>query len=344
MKTLLCLSQWAALTCATFVLNGCLGSAPMSSLPQTQAPESQAIVSNSIKRDITTSANLYINAFSNGAVVGYSVPDAKNKGPVCQLPANQPGIQSMTTDSDGNLYVGYNPSGSRGTVSYIAEYGPNCGNQIGPTVTDSYGSLPFQLALRGKTRYVADQFGPSFTAGNVAVCSASKCSRELTAKAYGGFVELIGLAVDGKGNVYGEGYAGSGGNAILYEWPGAKMPGHVVKSFNGTGFIATMQFDSHGNIVGLAQDPDEVVIWSGCPKACTVHGPYSLQANSCAAYAALNRKNTLLYVANLGCGSNPKGSIDVYSYQGTAGVTYKYSIIRGIPSGQLAPFSIAIDR
>jgi hypothetical protein len=238
--------------------------------------------------------------------------------------------------------MAYSPSGSA-TTSYIAEYGPNCGAQIGSSVLDPYGSFSFALKVYGKTWYVGNQYGPSFSPGNVAVCSASGCSSELTASAKsGGFGELLGLAVDHQGNVYADGYQGKGANAMLYEWDHGQMPGHVVKSFQGSTYVATgLQFDNNGNLAGitLAASMYQFVVWSGCPKSCTVNGPYALQSNTQAEFGVLNKDSTLFYVANYGTGSS--GSIDVYAYHGTSGVTYKYSITNGLPTGVYAPSEIA---
>jgi hypothetical protein len=76
-------------------------------------------------------------------------------------------------------------------------------------------------------------------------------------------------------------------------------------------------------------------IYTGCPNACTPHGPFALQGES--VFGKLDAKGNRLEV-----GDFEYGQIDVYRYRATHGISYLYSYSAGMtPSGDVE--GIALD-
>jgi hypothetical protein len=152
---------------------------------------------------------LYVSLPGKNKVLGFKDLDPKNKGPVCRVSSGITFGTGISTDDQGNLYV-TNRNSNPATISI---YGPGCGAQTA-SVSDPYG-IPFRIAVSGATFYVANQYGNGSSGANVAVCSASGCSAELTGPSPG-IGELFGVAVDGEGNVYAAGYPPSNGTTNIY--------------------------------------------------------------------------------------------------------------------------------
>jgi hypothetical protein len=242
----------------------------------------------------------------------------------------------LTTDSQGNLYA------ANSRADTVTVYAPGC--QYTATISDP-NPAPIDVAVNGSTVYIASQYGPTRyeSLASIAVCSVtSGCTSELTnSDMYG----INAITLDKNGNLYvsGGGAPGDGLGHILFEFPHGQMPGTVLGTDEPIG--GGLQFDKHGNLISTYEDsnPNSLTVLSGCPSACQVHGPFPLAGAGDDEFLTLNRSNTTLDITDDGYLSGTSYSaqtIDVYSYRGTAGVTYKRSI--AVPAELRSPAGIAV--
>lgn len=275
---------------------------------------------------------LYVTESNGGVVLAYNKPFKKNPKPICSLSVPVP--VDVASDSSGNVYVASDTT--RGQPGTLLVYAPDCGGQTA-NVSDPYGQ-PLAIALKGSTWYVGNVYGLSLSAPNIAVCTYSGCSSDLTATGSNAMGELWGVAVDKNGNVYADAYPEDSGSPIILEWRKGKNPGRTIYTFPTTDFEAggALAFDRDGNLV--VGGDSEFFVLSGCPTACAPNGPFAL-LNSPSPHFKLNKSGSV-FVPNEG-GSDEAASVDVYAYHGINGAKYEYSITKGLSSSD-HPYGIAV--
>jgi hypothetical protein len=251
----------------------------------------------------------------------------------------------IATDAEGNLYVDYstpNSTGFGGAPYYIDVYKPDCGSKVAQ-ISDPYLTAgdPRQIAFGKGVFYVADQYGDGGgDSANVAVCSLrkKKCTGKIAGSGSTTFGAIYGVAVDGTGNVYADGYLSSpSGQPAIAEWPSGRGAGRIIAEPYGTGsneFAGPMEFDNQGNLV-VGSAAQDLYVFTGCPSAC-VQTTFSLKSPETVDFVLSPDNSTLYAVSEV-------DTVDVYSYRGINGITYKYSLTNGLAKGSY-PYSIALHQ
>jgi hypothetical protein len=258
----------------------------------------------------------------DGAVYGYVSNDKKNKKPFCTIPSLI-GVNSIETDSAGNLWVPQVLFQGSTQINETIEYAPNCGKP-GTVLADPNGQ-PVDIAWSPKgTVYVSDILGPgSSSYGQVSVYPAGATS-PTSVLSNKDVVYSLGVAVDSKGNVY-ESFIGfsSGVAGGVIEFKGGKGSGTLLKGPN-LSEPGTIIIDKNDNMIVT----DQVNLKLNTYKPPYSKGPISstpIQAKSiqCAIDAAED---------NIACGDVANTAIDVYTYPAGA---YQFSINAGLNSDPL---------
>ncbi len=300
------------------VLAGCASNG-MSPSSLASAPQySSAGVIAALEGPDASGGGLYVSQFSSTSILAYKSNNKKNGAPIC----NVQGVlylNGVAVDGKGNLI---DPDG--GSRSIIIFKGPGmCGAKTAST-NDSFGQpvdAASNDALNGKI-VVANMFDNNSKAGSVSVCTMkSGCQTNLTNS---GIYEMVGVAMDKKGNCWASAYSTQFLPTLTYF---AKCKGAGVAT---TGYRNTspggLDIDDAGNLVAIdtsANNSGALVIYSGCKPACkVVGGPFSLHGETF--WGHLNQKSTAFATANY-----VGGEIDVYKY-GTTALTYLYSFSNGL--------------
>ncbi len=229
-----------------------------------------------------------------------------------------------------------------GTKIYVADlvrnvvriYGPGGGNEIGEITTGIDGPYGMWVAPGGSL-YVSN-----VTSGTVTVYPDGASSPSAT---LGGATNVIGVAVSKSGDVYA---AGFGSNAVYYYAKGATSPTRTVTlpgpegfgidakqnvyaAYNNGGYSGRVQKYSRGLVngqdLGISEGMagDAKIDTSGnlllgdqsnhviniFPAGATQPTSSIANPNGIPFKFALNKKETLLYVASLS-----QGTVNVYSY------------------------------
>jgi hypothetical protein len=259
---------------------------------------------------------VYVAEFSGTEVLGYQADNENNKKAACTI-HNKKDINDVDTDPQGNLIV---PDGFRHSVQIYA--GPSMCGKLTATITDPDGQ-PSDVATlgNGAPLYVGNIFGAGATNGDVAICTLTGCGDTLTDPS---ILEIIGVAVDAAGNVYAS-YYNQNFAPQLMEFPSGTAPGTTIATYpvSTPGGIA---FDASGNLVVI--DPlmggtGVAFVMSGCPSTCTASGPFSLKGS--AVFGKFDATGDQFAVADF-----TNGSVDVYAYAGSSGISYQYSYHRGL--------------
>ena len=276
---------------------------------------------------------VYVAAYFANEILAYDYFTQKdNRPPVCEIPGKY--VVNVATDKVGRLI---DPDGGSRSVTVFG--GPAvCGAQLGK-FADSYGQ-PSDAATHdaaSDTIYVANLQATNQQYGNVSVCTlAHGCTRVLGNPAIAG--QLFAVAEDRAGNVYASGYAqASGSGASLVLWKGGTGKGAVMHAYRNV-WPGGLDFDTNGNLLAVdtfANKTGALWVYSGCPAACTAHGPFALKGES--VYGKVNAAGTIFEAADF-----EYGQVDVYRYNGTRGITYLYSFNDGLDSGADVE-GIAID-
>jgi hypothetical protein len=182
-------------------------------------------------------------------------------------------------DTQGNLYVvdvvnsdvgEYNPEGTR-----IAQYSSGTPNPVNVT-TDAAGNV-----------YVTDYNGGTVVEFPQGVNSPSQSCPT-------GF-ENEGIAVDAKHNVFVTGNLSSSGPGALAEYKGGLTGCNETKlSGISLGFAGGLQIDKHHNLVACDQGVGVDII---PPPYTSISSTITGAADSF--HVALNKKNTLIFIADL---------------------------------------------
>jgi hypothetical protein len=172
--------------------------------------------------------------------------------------------------------------------------------------------------------------------GSISVCSlTSGCTKELRTSVIHGLVG--GVAIDASNDLYVSGYAHAGRHSIqgaLAFFKGGVGPGVAVSGFmNRT--PGGLEFDSAGNLLSIDWESAVLWVYSGCPE-CVAHGPFPLYGPQLSTrFGRLTPDGAQFESADA-----TNGEVDVYAYNGTAGITYEFSY-EGAGS---VPGAIAITR
>jgi hypothetical protein len=183
-------------------------------------------------------------------------------------------------DSQGNLYVADYVNGVvneyNASDSLVTQYSSGTSNPINVT-TDAAGNV-----------YVADYGGGTVVEFPQGVNTPSQsCSTGLGNE---------GVAVDAKHNVFVSGNESASGPGTLVEYKGG-LAGCNETLLNGVtlGFAGGLQIDKHHNLVACDQGVGVDII---PPPYTSVKSTITGAADSF--HVALNKKNTLIYIADLG--------------------------------------------
>ena len=219
---------------------------------------------------------------------------------------------SIQSDFQHELIVPREPFGSiPGGVNIFKEPEHGC-VPLAP-----YKTLPVTdgtdgFSLDGKTYYIARRTG-------IAVCKARPapaCSKLLQSPY---FYIPFSVTANSSG-VYAVVQSQSGGFPFLVYWAAGEQIGTILGGFANFG-AGGIYFDGFGDLLALDPAQSALYVYTGCPAACTAHGPFHTASPSCQPwYGSLNRDDSRFMVACLG-----DGEIEVYQYNGIDGLTYLYS-------------------
>jgi hypothetical protein len=285
------------LVLAALASAGCGGGSPPVQSPLGFGPQ---LREHAVTKDPTVKMGFAVAETGSNLVRIYPPNNRKNNPPLCTVHGWQ--VIDIASDAKGDLYV---PNGN----GNIVEFAPGCGRRIA-TWHEREGQ-PDDVAVFGKTVYVGTLGNPPDKSGDVAVCT-STCNRVLRLPAV---AELVGLAVDAKGNVWASTTAG------LVVWRGGKMPGQVVRGYKNP-YAAGLDFANDGTLLSLDEFDPAVYTYScdAQTASCRQLGRWRLQPSGY--YGKLDKANLQFQVAN-----QQTDQVDVYAYPGFA---YQYSYSNGL--------------
>jgi hypothetical protein len=258
-------------------------------------------------------AGLYASEFYGTTIYGYA---ATGKGsPTCTI-SGVGSVNNIASDGKADLI---DPDGASRT---IIVYAPNCGKIIG-TISDTVGQPADAASADAATGTIAvgNIFDTSDTPASISVCTVKKgCTANLTNP---GINELAGVAMDLKGNCWGDAINSSGTATLTYfkgcAGKGVAATGFVNSSFGG------LDIDTKGNLVAVDFDATALYVYSGCnPKCKKVSGPLPLHGE--AVFGHLNEKGTMF-----ASGDFTAGAVDLYKYTPTS-LKYTTSVTEGLSS------------
>jgi hypothetical protein len=255
-------------------------------------------------------ANGHVAVAQFGAteVLWYSKNDRKNRVPASCEPASS--TNGIGVDAAGNLWV---PDGKANTTT---EYGPNCGaaKLTIPDPTGEPAAIGFDRKGAIYIMNINDTSGPP----TVNVYDASgTLSRTLGDPS---FSVLVGVAADGKGNVFVSNLQNNAGYVV--EFPKGKMPGTVLSGVR-LGFPGAPAFDKVNNLI--IADWGALTIDVFAPPYSAAPSTSQLKGSSIWCPLSRNEKQIL-------CGDADFGAVDVYAYPGG---TYLYSYTSGLSQNAL---------
>lgn len=256
---------------------------------------------------------LYVSEFKVSSVGGYSVPDKRNRGPVCAVTGVK-GVNGIAVDRAGTLWVPQ--QNHNGGTNTITSYAPHCGAP-GITLNDSNG-YPWAIAFDSKGRnYVMDSQTSPSGPGDVLVYSkgATSPSAALTDRA---FRMLTAIGIDANDNLYVMTTA-QGNRGAIVEFKNGKMPGRLLIAVATPGIPGgALLFDKNANLIVDEFSSAAVEIFAPPYGG----NPRTFQLKSTSWQCSLNRIETRLACADFG-----NGSVDVYAYPS---IVYLYSITAGL--------------
>ncbi|MGC2407059.1 MAG: hypothetical protein WA431_11685 [Candidatus Cybelea sp.] len=330
MKTFGSVKEMLVAAAFAVLLGGCTSSgpqiAPSAGGGQSVGATSHQLPLKGIPAPDDAKRGIYVGEYSASSVLGYKSDEKKNEPPICTVPGIS-GVNGIAVDDKGNLIA---PTGSH---SVLVFQGPGmCGAQIA-SLAESYGQPVDAASANALTGTIAvgiifDGNNP----GSILVCTVKAgCTTNLTNASIN---EMLGVAMDNKGNCWGSGYS-SGSAAVLVYFAKCAGGGQVTTGFvNGS--VGGLDIDPKGNLVsidGYANNTGAVYVYSGCKPTCTrLGGPFPLLGKAVRGH--LNKKGTAFAAMDY-----DNKQVDVYSYSPTS-LAYKYSFNNGI-SPSLSPLGIA---
>jgi DNA-binding beta-propeller fold protein YncE len=193
------------------------------------------------------------------------------------------------------------------------------------TLSDA-GEYPVNVALgKKKVVYVANIFNTSFGAGNVSVYAKGATSPTSTLSAPS-FFQLIGIAVDGGGDVFVSNDTGDFTGGQVVEFPAGSSTGTVLTNIH-LSIAGGLAVDPSGNLAVVDQGTTSVSIYAP-PYTGSSTGTYPVPNGGSSVGVAFDKAGANLYFADV------FGTIDVDSYPGG---TYE-----GSYTGGVEPIGVAV--
>jgi len=264
-----------------------------------------------------------IDTVGGTEVFGYKKRNKANDPPFCTPPFTVSYPYDIAVDGAGNLitsnYVGSNH------FDIIIGQGPNMCGAEAATISDTQGyprDFSSANALTGTIAAANDLSGYGGTASIMLCTLSGGCTVFLTNPE---MYRVFGVAMDNRGNCWGDGINFSGAVTLTY------FAGCAGSGVQATGFInlffSGIDIDTSGNLVTADETPgtgkpSHIYVYSGCKPACTLLS--STQTIGFAEYLKLNKRNTELAASDV-----TNQQIDIYRYSPT-GVTYLYSFNNGL--------------
>jgi hypothetical protein len=301
-----------AILCGATSLSGCSSATPNGAIafgPSAYGTPAYSLVLDAAGGNV----QLYVSEFKASSVSGYSVPDRRNRGPVCAV-AGVKAVNGVGVDRSGTLWVPQ--QNDNGGTNSVTSYAPHCGAP-GITLHDSNG-YPWAIAFDSKgTNYVMDSQTAPSGPGAVLVYRKGATSRA-TVLTDPAFRMLTAIGVDANDNVYVATTAHNNHGAIV-EFKNGKMPGRLLIAVATPGIPGgTLLFDRSANLIVDEFSSAAVEVFAppygGSPR--------TFQLKGTSWQCSLNRIETRLACADFG-----NGSVDVYAYPSIA---YLYSITAGL--------------
>lgn len=302
-----------ALLCAAATA-GCAGDAK-SGLPATSAEQLPG------SRPPAPIVGVYITDVTMGPSGGAEVLEYSYTGkgsPLCKLSLSGVIFGQIQSDVKNELIV---PEGV-GSTGAIAVYNEGkTGRTCLPTAPkftfqEPYGSPDDGFSPDGRTYYIANEYGVNGTNPGVAVCKTGRrfgCNRQLSLFFKSPGVMSVTANTTG---VYACAYDVTPTAYLVYWKIPARGTGTILNGFVNQ-YCGGITFDGLGNLISL--DGTNLWVYSGCPNACSPHGPFALYRGG-GMYGSLgNGEATFMVLSNL------YRTIDVYQYNGINGVKYLYS-------------------
>lgn len=264
---------------------------------------------------------VYVSQFDGSKLLNYNYAATGN--PLCET-GTVKAVNGIQSDVKHELIVPSEDNVSAQGIVYLYKESAHLCLPNSPSASfiEPYQVPNDGFSLDGGTFYIANHSG-------VAVCKLTRrvhgCVRNLT-NAYASN-DIIGVTADSSG-VYGTSFNGVTEQYQLIYWKGAKGPGKLLLNL---AFPGGLYFDAAHNLVSL-NDSTQLYVYSGCPSACTPHGPFALA--DAATYGTLANGGSEFMTVSV------NGVIDVYQYSGTSGVTFLYSNTAGM-TPSLVPLGIA---
>ncbi|HEY1883217.1 MAG TPA: hypothetical protein VGG51_09300 [Candidatus Cybelea sp.] len=300
------------------ILAGCAGNGISPSIPASAPQYSRAGIIDALESPDAAKGGLYVSQFNSPDILAYRSNNKKNKPPTCNIPGVQY-LNGVAVDGKGNVI---DPDGGSRTI--IIFKGPGmCGANAAST-SDPYGQ-PIDAAsndaLKDKIA-VANMMDNGSKPGSVSVCTMKGgCKTNLTNS---GIFEMVGVAMDTKGNCWASAYNTQFFPVLVYfakcKGAGVSATGYQNSSPGG------LDIDNAGNLVAIdtsANNIGALYVYSGCKPACTlVGGPFALHGETF--WGHLNQDSTNFATANY-----VAGEVDVYKYSPTA-LTFLYSFSKGL--------------
>jgi hypothetical protein len=258
------------------------------------------------------SKSVWTNEFYGGTVFGYKNPNSSNSAPTCTISAGY--TNGIGSDSKGSLIV---PTGYPSGVSVYKKGG--CGNLLW-SATDTTGQAADGAAIKASSKaYVGEIANYTSGVGDVVICTSSGCGTPVTNSSIANYG--AGVAVDKAGDCWMSSY-NSGGTPIIVFWKACSGSGQTVTGYSASGY-GGLFIDTHGDL-GAIDLTGTLRVYKGCNPGCTLVGTSTLQGASL--FGGLDAKGKTLAVGDFG-----NGTVDVYSYNATAGTaTFSYSFNNGL--------------
>ena len=252
----------------------------------------------------------------------YALPGSSKSKVVCKGGLKKVAeINGMGVDSKGTLWVpGLLPTNLNDGI--VLTYTKNTCTEDKTKLTEKSGE-PADIAFASTgTNYVMDIVNfPAMTNGQIEIYPKGKTSPTSTLQLPGELVGTgssqglgLGIATDGKNNVYAT-YLNTSGGTNIAVFAGGKGKGKILQNASAT-FYEGMTFDSKGNLVVAANSSAGGAINVFAPPY--TGNPTTFAAQGSPVDIKLDAANANLYV-----GDAANNTIDVYKYPSG---TYAYSI------------------
>lgn len=321
MRSILTIALSAVLGAASFA--GCAASR-QSTLPGGLDSVSANGATLDIRQQLKSPANpasvlccVYVSQAQSPNLLEYNY-QAKG-APVCTLSLTT--LWAIQSDPKHELIVPTGGYGSGNGVNVYTEHEHACLSSIPAKVLpDPYAIDGY--SIDGRKYYLVDNDG--FGIARITLCRLGRrpnCKHQLSNPSMN---NPYAVTEDAAGGVYVMNFGTVPAKLFYFAngtGPGVALGGYVNQHGGG------IYFDGFGNLLAIdaavGSNPGSLYVYSGCPSACTAHGPFPLHSG--AFYGSLGNGETRFMTI-----SATAAQIDVYQYNGTYGITYLYSDTTGL--------------